>query len=137
MITPLKHLIDVLLEIQGARYDQELLDDLNSSTTGLCSTVPWLVGRINVEDTEKDEVFDVWWRFSNDAFSTWAEYSGWLSYPICTVGTSYREAWDQYNTADYMYGRGEYGEARLRMVDHLVTYFQGMLDQETKLRSLV
>lgn len=54
---------------------------------------------------------------SSGDFRTWPEYSGWALYPVSTSDerTPHRQFWD---TSSYW--TGEYGSARMRLLNHLI-----------------
>lgn len=57
-------------------------------------------------------------------FKTWPEFSGWLAYPVAVGGGDKRHgpnsALKQYWAAGDAFWTGEYGSARIRLLNHLI-----------------
>lgn len=65
--------------------------------------------------------------FFYGCFYTWPEFSGNRSFPVpCSNGGSPVDAYYDMETS---YWEGEYGASRVRLLDHIISQFEAVLEQ--------
>lgn len=101
------------------------VEDRFSLPRGICSFVHDCVVGPHTEDTD-DELVD---RLLVPLFRTWPEFSGRDSYPVTHKAcmSEYSGFW---HTPIAEFWTGHYGEARCRLLDHMIVTLQAQLASE-------
>lgn len=110
---------------------RKLRDGTRTPDYGICGYIENTLFEEFADGDDAFEVLEQYEQFWEDTkrvlFPEWGEYSGDIVFPVSTFSEGYSPH-EQYVNAcdDYTIWDGEYGEARLRLLDYLIEEYTGL-----------